>query len=123
MRETTRELLDGAATVGSAAIIGVLLGLLMLTSGCCSFQPKYCEQCPPEVVEVIVEKWVVERHHIDRVKPPELTSAWSDAEAEADPQGWAEALLADLGAWVNAFFDIDGRVAASNAVGDEGGAP
>ena len=97
--------------------------LVAASVGCCSFQPEYCEQCPVEVVEVVREKRVIERHYIDRVEPPELTSAWSDAEAEADPQGWAEALLADLGAWVNAFFDIDGRVAASNAVGDEGGAP
>jgi hypothetical protein len=117
MRDTTRELLEGTATVVSTVIIVAMLGLLLLSTGCSTCKPACCEKCPVEVVEVIIEKRVVERHYIDRVEPPELTSAWSDAEANADPQGWAEALLADLGAWVNAFFDIDGRVAASNAVG------
>jgi hypothetical protein len=118
MRDTTRELLEGTATVVSTVISVARPRAAAAQHRLLDLQTGLLRAVPGRGGRGgAARKRVVERHYIDRVEPPELTSAWSDAEANADPQGWAEALLADLGAWVNAFFDIDGRVAASNAVG------
>lgn len=107
---------------------GKALNLAMVSVVVLAFVVTGCQTCPPgDPVTVTIEKRVlVPAPEIEREDVPQITSGcaegedpagpcWSEAEAAADPAGWQEAILSDLAAWVNSWFEYDDKVAASNS--------
>jgi hypothetical protein len=99
----------------TARILALAAVFLALTSGCASSRIDCCAECPPEIQTVTIEKRVAVPAPLIRIgDPPPITSAWSGPDAAADPDGWLEAVFADLTAWVNAYFSLVDRVEVSN---------
>ena len=97
-------------------LLSVCVLLLVSAGGCSTCKPKCCAGCPP-VIEIVEIPVVVHEPHpeLPLADQPEITSAWDEADAEADPEGWLEALLSDFKSVINAWLEDRQTIIDANA--------
>lgn len=92
----------------------LLCGAVAVLVGACSTTPKITiDQCPPG--ESYPEYVQVPPPLLTLADQPKLTSDWTEAAADADPEGWLESVLADFQAVVNAWLEDRKTIIDSNA--------
>jgi len=97
-------------------MIAVVLVAVLALGGCCSARLPDCSTCPKQVERITQTEYVHEPSpELEVPTKPPITSAVTDAEAEADPGGYQSKLLADLAAWVAVALEAIGIIEHSNS--------